>query len=626
MDIIYNINNPRALNLGQQYDHNVRTVTFTGFTPVDDSNTIYLKFEGLGLYPLSNMAFAVSQSFTLKDGTFQGQLFELASDGSLVQNSNTFKMMIKPSLAEDSEIIVNDESISLWFTEMSDLYNEVLEAYEGGMLVNAENIERALGYMPADPTTIPVSTSQLFNDAGFISEVTDDDIEAALGYVPANNADMPTRVSELENDSGYIAEVTMQDVIDAVGYTPANIEDIPSAVSELTNDSGFLTEINSQDVTNALGYIPVNADDMGEYLTNITAEDIANSLGYVPANAENIPVVPEQISAFQNDTGYITGITAEDVIDALGYMPSDADFGNFQPINSLTLSGSSASVIISYDANGEPFSLDGIAVMMMNNNGIQGGTNGYVYIYDADDNVVGGRPVFFYGGSSVSQSVIEIEIRGDVVEMKSIGWTNSAPYSPSNRSLICDARGSGRIAKIEIIGNGQNINSGTSINVLGYALATKTDHDAVVSNSNFELLREITLASSTESVVVTTDSQSNTFELSGVAIILENANGIQGGTNGYINVFDAHDNLIGNNQYFFAGGSSITTSAMMVEIKGEMIEVNSIGWNERSAYSPNNKSVMDEVSNSNSITKIEIIGNGYAISSGTTIKVYGVKI
>lgn len=626
MNVTYDINSPRSLNLGQQYDHNVRTVTFTGFTPVDTTNTIYLKYEGLGLYPLADMTFQVSQIFTSKEGMFNGQLYELASDNTLVQNSKIFKMMVKPSLTEEAELVVNDPSIDLWFNEMSDLYNEVLEAYEGGMLVNPENIERALGYMPANPADIPTKTSELENDSEFITELTDKDIVNALGYTPANNESVPTKTSDLHNDSGFITDLSDDDVINALGYTPANQESVPLNTSELYNDSGFISEIYKNDVIEALGYTPVDEADMDDYLTNITAEDITNSLGYTPASKEEIPIVPEAVSAFENDSGYLTEITSEEIIDALGYIPSNADFGNYKPINTITLSNAATSVVVNTNSEGELFSLDGIAILIRNSSGIQGGTNGYVFAYDADENIVGGRQVFFYGGNNVSQSVIELEIRGDIVEMNSIGWTTSAPYSPSNRSLICDSTRNGKISKVEIIGNGQNIKAGTSITVLGYSLGESAKPDSIVSSSDFELLKEITLATATNSVIVNTDLLSNAFELTGAAVILENSGGIQGGNNGYINMYDSHNNLIGGLQCFFAGGSSVTTSAVKLEIKGDLVEIDSVGWAERSSYAPTNKSLMSELGDAGCITKIEIIGNGYAISAGTTIRVYGVRL
>ena len=38
----------------------------------------------------------------------------------------------------------------------------------------------------------------------------------------------------------------------------------------------------------------------------VTAENIKNALGYVPANSSDIPTIPANVSAFNNDAGYIT--------------------------------------------------------------------------------------------------------------------------------------------------------------------------------------------------------------------------------------------------------------------------------------------------------------------------------
>ena len=616
MDVIYNINNPRALNLGQQYDHNARTVTFTGFTPVDNSNTIYLKFEGLGLYPLCNMAFQVTQAFTLKDGTFQGQLLELASDGSLVQNSNTFKMMVKPSVDEEEEIVQNDSTISLWFNDMTDLYNDVLGVYENGLAVTSESIAEALGYTPADAASVPSAVSELTNDSGYITTVTQEDVASALGYTPVSPEDI----------GQYITGITSQDISDALGYTPADASSVPTLVSDLTNDAGYINGIASSDVTSALGYTPVNPADMSQYITDITSEDVTSALGYTPADALDIPTVPDVISAFENDSGYITGITSSDVIDALGYTPFNSDYGNFQTIKSITLNSASSDIVISTDSNGDTFSLDGVVVIIRNASGIGGSSNGYMYAYDADDQIIGGGSVFYYGGNSSHQAVVEFEKRGAIVEMKSTGWSTASPYSPSNRSLIRQAANTGRIAKIEISGNGLNLNANTTINVLGYSIvADDGESDYIVSDSNFELLKTITLSSASDDVVITaTDSNHNAVELLGFVVMLYNANGIGGSTNSYVYAYDSDDNIVGGSQIFFASGSSITDAAVKCELRGGLAELYSVGWNERTSYSPIVKSFTNESGNIEDIVKVEILGNGYSLSSGTTIKLYGV--
>ena len=625
MDITYDISNPRALNLGHQYDHNVSTVTFTGFTPVDDSNTVYLKFEGLGLYPLSDMAFPVSQSFTLRDGLFKGQLFELASDGTLVQNSDIFKMLIKPSINEEDEIVAEDASISLWFDEMSDLYNKVLEVYEDGLMVTSENIIAALGYTPADSADIPTKLSDLENDTGYMSEITAEDISDALGYTPASETQIPTKMSELENDYDFISEITADDINNALGYTAASVDDIPTKVSELTNDSGYISGITSENVTEALGYTPISSNDLEDFLTDITAEDIISSLGYTPADVDDIPVVPSNVSEFTNDAGYISEITADDIVEALGYTPADESFGNYELINSVTISSASSSLVISQDSDGNAFGMDGIAVIMKNSNGIQGGSNGYMYAYDADDNVIGGMPVFFYGGTSVTQSAIIVEIRGSIVEMKSIGWTSTAPYSPVNKTLVGEISSTGRIAKVEIIGNGQTLRTGTEFNLYGYKSDGDDSSGTVVSTGEFEVIKEISLMSAAQSVVVSTDLSSNYFDLSGIAIVIKNENGMQGGTNGYINIYNSDGDVMGDSQIFFASSSSITTSVVKIELEGEIMDIVSVGWNDRSAYSPTNKSIIQEKGVTGSIRYVEIIGNGYELPAGTTITVYGVK-
>ena len=89
---------------------------------------------------------------------------------------------------------------------------------------------------------IPVSTSQLNNDAGFIKEVywgeVKDKPEVAL------KTDIPTKTSQLENDSNFLTTVAWSD-IQGKPYIPDNI---PTKTSELINDSGFITEVNWNDI------------------------------------------------------------------------------------------------------------------------------------------------------------------------------------------------------------------------------------------------------------------------------------------------------------------------------------------------------------------------------------------
>ena len=89
---------------------------------------------------------------------------------------------------------------------------------------------------------IPVNTSQLNNDAGYITEVYWDEVKDKPDVALAT--DIPTKVSQLENDSNFLTTVNWSD-IQGKPYIPDNI---PTKTSELINDSGFITEVAWNDI------------------------------------------------------------------------------------------------------------------------------------------------------------------------------------------------------------------------------------------------------------------------------------------------------------------------------------------------------------------------------------------
>ena len=91
-------------------------------------------------------------------------------------------------------------------------------------------------------TQIPVNTSQLNNDVGYMTEVYWDEVKNKPAV--ALTTDIPTKTSQLENDSNYLTTVNWADIQDKP-YIP---ESVPTKTSELVNDSGFLTQVTWSDV------------------------------------------------------------------------------------------------------------------------------------------------------------------------------------------------------------------------------------------------------------------------------------------------------------------------------------------------------------------------------------------
>ncbi len=129
---------------------------------------------------------------------------------------------------------------------------------------------------------IPTKTSELENDANFVTEQT-----------------LPTKLSELENDKQFI---TLNDL-------PA--VEVPTKVSELTNDANYITlkEVPAvtvptkvSELTNDAQYITLNEVPTVEVPTKVS--ELQNDKDY--ATVSQLPTVPTNVSAFNNDARYIT--------------------------------------------------------------------------------------------------------------------------------------------------------------------------------------------------------------------------------------------------------------------------------------------------------------------------------
>lgn len=425
MNIVFDITKAHALNLGQQYDHNLTTVTFTGFVPEDTEHTIYLKFEGLGLYPLLDMTFVVSQAFTLKSGVFKGQLLEVAADETLIQNSKIFDIMVKPSLDENTEIVEDTPDMDLWFSEMSELYETVQHKLDSGEFngKSAYDIAVEYGYVGTEEEWIEWVQNK----------ITKEKIIEELGYTPADEENVP-----------HVYDWALQETkpsytYDEVGAMSADTV-IPTKVSELENDKGYISDVSDK----------VNVSDYEEY-TSSTNRAI-NKLNTDKMNEpENIGNIGQVLTRTHTGSEWAS---------------PDMAGTNYVLLNSTRLYSDTFTISFDTDSTGKKFDLKSVMAVLSNPNGINGGSNAICYVYDEYDNVIGDTPVYFYANASVIKTAVGASVKGAIVDMYSSGWS-AAVYSPVIKSIIGEVADTGNIAKIELTGNGNLFRQGTVINIYG---------------------------------------------------------------------------------------------------------------------------------------------------------------
>lgn len=121
---------------------------------------------------------------------------------------------------------------------------------------------------------------------------------------------VPLKTSELTNDSGYITSVPVNSVNGKTGTVVLDASDvgalsdstvIPTKTSELTNDSGFLTSVPVTSVNNKTGAVSLSASDVGALASNTAYVSTVNgSSGAVTIS------VPAKTSDLQNDSGFLT--------------------------------------------------------------------------------------------------------------------------------------------------------------------------------------------------------------------------------------------------------------------------------------------------------------------------------
>lgn len=165
--------------------------------------------------------------------------------------------------------------------------------------------------------TVPVNTSDLTNDSGFITSSALSNYYTksetySQGEVNSliNNLNIPTATSDLTNDSGFIT-----------------LTDIPTASA---NDLGLIRigtglSIDQDGIVSVASAGSVDWDDVTNRPTNVSYW--TNDAGYITSAA-----IPTNVSSFTNDAGYITSAAIPTNVSAFtndaGYITNSA-LGNY---------------------------------------------------------------------------------------------------------------------------------------------------------------------------------------------------------------------------------------------------------------------------------------------------------
>ena len=174
-------------------------------------------------------------------------------------------------------------------------------------------------YLKSIPSEYITETE--LNAKGYLTEHQDISNLATKAEVSEVENKIPTKVSQLENDKGYLTEHQ-----DLTGY--AKKTDIPDV-------SGFITEIPAEYVTddelNAKGYLTEH-QSLDNYYTKPEVNELIPDLSGYALKTE-IPTVPTNVSAFNNDVGYLTEIPSEYVteteLESKGYLTEHQSLANY---------------------------------------------------------------------------------------------------------------------------------------------------------------------------------------------------------------------------------------------------------------------------------------------------------
>lgn len=206
-------------------------------------------------------------------------------------------------------------------------------------------------------SSVPVNTSQLTNDAGFLvsSDLSGYALTGTVNTQLAAKLDVTTAASAyqpLDSDLTSIAALSttafgrnLLTLADAAAGRTAwglgtaatlNSTALATAAQGAKADTA-LQSINSAIVLSALGYTPYNGGtNPSGFLTGITGVQVTTALGFTPYNGAT------------NPNGYLTSINSSQIAIALGYTP----YSSSNPSNFVNQSGARGAITLTTTGTG----------------------------------------------------------------------------------------------------------------------------------------------------------------------------------------------------------------------------------------------------------------------------------
>lgn len=183
---------PDACWLGHQYEHNKTKILFEGYTPVDDTNAIYLKFNGRKPYliPMLDLALEVTQPLTEHPGIYECQIEERSADDTLISQSCKFNMYIAKSLKAGAKYEVKDDRLETIYRHYNELYQRLVALDE-----KFSQVDSVLLLGSANPVENDTLTKEFGKDRTRLTAVED---RATVLEVRANTAE--TDIDNAEDD------------------------------------------------------------------------------------------------------------------------------------------------------------------------------------------------------------------------------------------------------------------------------------------------------------------------------------------------------------------------------------------------------------------------------------------